>query len=538
MQMPSSILVATFFGALLAAPLTAQTTVHVDFEFTPNTPASSERFGQSLDMDGGLAIVGAPENSEFAGAGGAAYAFVREPDGTWTEEAAFDVVNPGFFQRLGSNVAISGGRVALAAPTTQQRVELYRRSAPGIWVPDGVILPPATDVVEFGSSVALDGDRLAIGTTGSGFLGLGPGRAYIYERAGGGNWFLASTITSGIGGNFQGFASEMRFQGDRLAIGSSGDTTAGVDAAGAVYMVERQSNGTWLPTDVVREPVLEVGGRFGCSVALDGDRLVVGAYGADISATDMGEVHVFTRQPDATWLHETEFTASDVADGDSFGETLDVYDGRLVVGSPGAESNGIPAGAAYLFERRADGTWFESARIELETPVSFDGLGSGVSTSIALDGEQVLLGTRVRNDFQGGVQVLDLGTLLHARSQISVAAGGSQSLSLRAGVERAGDVYLMLGSLTGTSPAVPLGGGVELPLVPDAYTDLCVAVSAPLAAPFGVLGPDGEAQSAFVLPPAAAAGFTGLTVHHAYIAIDLLTFDVFASNAVDVLLVP
>lgn len=538
MHLSQPLFALALFAGLASAPAAAQTTVHTDFEFEPAVPFTSARFGQSLDMDDGLAIVGAPENSEIAIAGGAAYVFARQPDGTWDQEFQFTVSNAGSLQRLGTHVAISDGRVAISAPVAEQRVEIYQRTAPGVWVPDGVLQAPTTDVVGFGTSIALDGDRLAIGSTGSGFFGFGPGRAFVYERQGAGSWQLISTIESLPGGNFQSFASEMRIDGDRLAIGSSGDASLGITGVGAVYMVERQTNGTWVTTDVVREPVIEDSGRFGSSVALDGDRLIVGTFGADLTGPNMGEVHVFTRQPDATWLHEVEFTASDVADSDSFGETLAVHDGHLVVGAAGAESNGIGAGVAYLFVRRTDGTWFESARIELEDAVAGDGLGSGVSTSIALDGDQVLLGTRGRNDLSGTVQVLELGGLLHANSQISVAAGGSQSLSLRAGAERAGNAYLMLGSLTGSSPSIPLGGGVELPLVPDAYTDLCLALSAPLAAPIGLLGTDGEAQSAFVLTPLAAAGFAGVSVQHAFIAIDLGTFEVTASNAVDVLLTP
>lgn len=105
-------------------------------------------------------------------------------------------------------------------------------------------------------------------------------------------------------------------------------------------------------------------------------------------------------------------------------------------------------------------------------------------------------------------------------STLSLASGGTQQFQLRAGPAFAGELYLLLGSASGTSPGLPLGGGL-LPLNPGPYFSLTLnnPNAAPLAQSFAVLDGAGEAQASFSLPPASSPALAGLSVHHAYAVI-------------------
>ena len=123
-------------------------------------------------------------------------------------------------------------------------------------------------------------------------------------------------------------------------------------------------------------------------------------------------------------------------------------------------------------------------------------------------------------------------------SSVSLSGGGSHTLDLDAGAARAGQVYLMLGSTSGTSPGIPLGGGVVLPLnIPDGYFDFTLKKpnSAILSNSLNVLNGAGQEQATFTLPPGTDPSLAGIVVSHAYVM--PLSLD-FASNAVDVTLVP
>ena len=102
---------------------------------------------------------------------------------------------------------------------------------------------------------------------------------------------------------------------------------------------------------------LKAGDKFGSSLALSGDRLVVGAPGDDVtSKDDAGAVYIF-RLVDSGWEFEREISDGNggftsLSAGDKFGTTL-ALDGRwLAVGAiddDGATRDNT--GAVYLFQR-------------------------------------------------------------------------------------------------------------------------------------------------------------------------------------------
>jgi len=129
-------------------------------------------------------------------------------------------------------------------------------------------------------------------------------------------------------------------------------------------------------------------------------------------------------------------------------------------------------------------------------------------------------------------------TLTTDVSQLVVGTGGTQTFALDAGVAHASELYLLLGSTTGTAPGQAAGAHV-LALNLDAYFlhTLLRPNGAPMGSSFGVLspaspGPGGTATATFTLPPGLGSSVIGLTVHHAFVALDLTGGVTMASNAV------
>ncbi|MEM7305828.1 MAG: right-handed parallel beta-helix repeat-containing protein [Planctomycetota bacterium] len=114
-------------------------------------------------------------------------------------------------------------------------------------------------------------------------------------------------------------------------------------------------------------------------------------------------------------------------------------------------------------------------------------------------------------------------------SSLSAELGGTHPwrVSLDAGF--AGWLYVVLGSVSGTSPGIsPFGAA--LPLVPDGWfvTTLTAAGSSLLPGSVGVLNAAGAADAALVLPPGLAP--TG-NAWHAALVVDPATLVALASNA-------
>ncbi|MSU32305.1 MAG: hypothetical protein EXS25_06555, partial [Pedosphaera sp.] len=83
-------------------------------------------FGVSVAVSGDTAVVGAPrENSDSTGVNstfneaaensGAAYVFVRNLNGTWTQQAYLKASNTGQSDGFGTSVAVSGDTVVVGA---------------------------------------------------------------------------------------------------------------------------------------------------------------------------------------------------------------------------------------------------------------------------------------------------------------------------------------------------------------------------------------------------------------------------------------
>ena len=106
------------------------------------------------------------------------------------------------------------------------------------------------------------------------------------------------------------------------------------------------------------------GDSFGNSVAVGNGRIVVGAY-ADNSY--QGSAYIF----DLNGTQLAKITASDGAVDDFFGQSVAVGNGRIVVGAYADDDNGSQSGSAYIFD--LDGT--QLAKITASDDAGGDGFG-------------------------------------------------------------------------------------------------------------------------------------------------------------------
>jgi len=124
------------------------------------------------------------------------------------------------------------------------------------------------------------------------------------------------------------------------------------------------------------------------------------------------------------------------------------------------------------------------------------------------------------------------------KTGLSLASGGTQTMRLNAGVDRAGLTYWILGA-AGTSPGFSLQGNA-IPLNVDFYLNLSIILTnqAPFTNSLGLLNGSGSAQTLFSVPPGSDASLAGIQLYHAYLAFDEDDIIQFVSNAVPVLFQP
>ncbi len=138
----------------------------------------------------------------------------------------------------------------------------------------------------------------------------------------------------------------------------------------------------------------------------------------------------------------------------------------------------------------------------------------------------------------GAIVTIRLGSISGVPSHISAAAGGVHTMYLDAGVPRAGALYVLAGTASGTQPGFQVGA-FTIPLNIDPYFQLTIQFAnlPPFGNTFSTL--DGFGRSVATLTvPAGIPGLAGIVLHHAFATIDGFGQPSFASDVTRLELVP
>ena len=130
--------------------------------------------------------------------------------------------------------------------------------------------------------------------------------------------------------------------------------------------------------------------RFGQSVATSGNYVFVGAPNDDENGSESGSVYVFKRDASTnSWAQKTKLTASNAAPNDRFGTSVAINGDRALVGAPYKASAFGGSGVVYVFERNIDSDeWTET----LAKLTDFKGLRSHFGTHVSLSSEYAVGG--------------------------------------------------------------------------------------------------------------------------------------------------
>jgi hypothetical protein len=145
----------------------------------------------------------------------------------------------------------------------------------------------------FGFSVALDGETLAVGAVRA-FVGgnFGQGSAYVFTRSSG-VWTEQQKLTASDGEASDNFGFSVALSGDTLAVGAKVDGQRVHLDHGSAYVYKR-SDGVWTEQQKLAAGDAEFFDYFGQAIAVSGDTVLVAAPGDDIGESyDRGSVYVF-----------------------------------------------------------------------------------------------------------------------------------------------------------------------------------------------------------------------------------------------------
>jgi hypothetical protein len=188
----------------------------------------------------------------------------------------------------------------------------------------------------FGSFVGIDGDTIVVSGVDSNDANV----AFVFVKDGGegGGWTLQAKLTTSLSQIIGGVP--VAVDGDRIVVGVHTES----NNIGAVFVFEQRSGISWSQTQILAPSGNADDGSFGFAVDLEGDSIVVGAYGRN---GNKGAVHVFALNETNTWEETKMLEASDGDSGHDFGISVAVSGNTIAVGSRkgGSDSNG----RAYIY---------------------------------------------------------------------------------------------------------------------------------------------------------------------------------------------
>ena len=358
-------------------------TQNEDSKLIGNAALSMDMFGESIGLDGDLAVVGSSELSFPDFGAGSAYVFERIT-GDWSQSARLVAPDGGPAQAFGRSVAIDAGTILVGSDQDDPggpngmtgAVFVFERTAAETWERTARLVPSDGSAGDlFGWSVDLNGERALVGSWRHAGMS---GAAYVYRRTAGG-WIEEAKLTAPDGEPTDELGFHVGLDEARAIAGARNDDDANTDA-GAAYVFAR--NGTaWSLESKLTVPGQAAGSRTGTAVAIDADRALLGAPGAVVSGAPVGSAIVFERQA-GSWRLEATLAGPPNTERFSFGRSVALQGTRAVVGEPASAT----FGAAHVFDRFAAG-W---ARTRSLDPSDNRG-GQSFGFASAMDGERVLV---------------------------------------------------------------------------------------------------------------------------------------------------
>ena len=233
---------------------------------------------------------------------------------------------------------------------------------------------------DFGAAVAVDGTIAVVGAPEDDDDGSSSGAAYVF-RFDGAAWAHEQKLTASDADGGDDFGFWVAISGDTIVVGSPRDDTVAGNNAGSAYVyVFDGGQQLWIEQDHLFASDAGADDRFGSSVAIDGDTLLVGATQEDEAANNAGAGYVFTRTA-GVWSHQDKLVPTSSGTNPQMGRSASLDGDVAVLGAwQDAPKGMFSVGAAHVF-RRSGTTWFEQQKLTASDAADFRWFGQSVSVS-------------------------------------------------------------------------------------------------------------------------------------------------------------
>ncbi len=383
--------------------------------------ASGDQFGIAVAISGNYAVVGSSAESEDTSGtntltyAGSAYIFERYGNGNWIQKQKIVPSDRAKDDYFGTSVAIDSNRIVVGAYEKNAigdktyshagAIYVFERGINGVWSETQKLLAADTSAAtHFGYAVSISGDYIVSGSPLESEDSMAintvvdAGAVYIFKHDVGGGWNQVKKIVASDRAASDYFGAAVSISGNTIFIGAYAEDEDSVglntiSQAGSAYIFEKTSSDQWYQSQKIVSKDRGTTDRFGSAVCVSGDKAVMGVYLEDedeFGTSTMGyagSAYIFERNANGKWYQKQKIVASDRDMNNYFGISAQI-DGDLIIVGAEQESEDIAgvntiflAGAAYIFERSVTGIWSERQKIVCKDRASIDLFGHVVAVS-------------------------------------------------------------------------------------------------------------------------------------------------------------
>jgi FG-GAP repeat len=297
--------------------------------------------------------------------------------------------------KLGSSVAMDGGVLVVGSPHD----DIGGEDSGVVWMHDvasGQLLqridnPNPLPESHFGWSVALSGNRLVVGAPDDNTGASDAGIVHVYDLASATPTVPVLTLPNPNPAVNDGFGYSVAISGTDIVVGTP-DGDSGVADAGCVYVYDLASPTPAIPVRQINHPNPS-GQNFGFSVSLSGSRIVVGACQDGVGA-DLSRAYIFDLDSGTPAVPVLMLDDGTPATNEQFGFAVAIAADRVVVSAPRDDTMGNDSGRAYAYDLSSPTPGVPTAILKDSTPAADDLFGM----SLSLTGDIAAVGAHLDDD--------------------------------------------------------------------------------------------------------------------------------------------
>lgn len=384
-------------AAVISFCLTAQLSALDETILIPHAPQPNnyDGFGRCVSIKGDLAVVGAYYDDQSVIDQGLVYVYRKTANG-WTQEQVLSSDEPGEEGCYGVFTDIIDNQIVIGANNDMYATgSVYFYSFNGTYWEKSqrVNSPDVEQLDDFGYHLSISGDNMVVGAPGDDDLFTNSGAAYMFKKVNG-NWTQTQILHAPDAEVYDGFGQYCAVEGNVAAVSSF------QKGSGWVYIYK--FNGTeWVYDQKFTATDADNGDWFGRYIVFKENKLYISATMNDENGDDAGAVYIFSNNG-TTWVQEQKLIPSTCTELANFGEGISISGNRLAVGALFDREGGFNAGAVFLYNW--NGTqWVYDKKVMASDIAEGDTFGE----SVALDGDQMIVGAYFK-DWSGKSYIYNL----------------------------------------------------------------------------------------------------------------------------------